>query len=188
MKQDFARQLFGKENIMRTAGRNIARLLALITIIGSMQTSHARPKVRASGDRLPPAQANSATTSGDPGGSVYLLRARTFGTFPVEMLLDGTSNRIRIARGATVMFEISIVARGSIGHSAGYLCRGIIKSVAGRTAFVSPPVFSTIAADESSWRAGISTDYDSALKITVVGAENREIRWVATVRTLEITF
>ena len=173
---------------MHTTTRNIIPLQALATIIGGLQAMHARPKAHASDEVLSPEQANSSTASGNPGGVVYVLRARTIGTFPVEMLLDGTSNRIRIARGATVMFEITILARSSIGPSAAYLCRGVIKNVAGRSSFVGPPVMSTIAADEPSWKASISTDYDSALKIAVVGAENREIRWVATVRTLEITF
>jgi hypothetical protein len=173
---------------MHTKFRSAIPFLAVATILWSLQATHAGPKTHYSEEVRSPGQASSSTASGNPVGSVYVLRARSISTFPVEMLLDGTSNRMRIARGATVMFEISIVARSSIGPSAGYMCRGIIKNVAGRTAFVSPPIISTIAADEGSWRVGITTDLDSALKITVVGAENREIRWVATVRTLETTF
>jgi len=134
-------------------------------------------------------QTNSAggglAETGNFRESVYVLRGRTIGTFPVELFLDGSSKRFIIARGSTIAFDLLIVARSSIGTSAGFMCRGVIKNVAGRTAFVGTPVVAPIATDEPSWKGAVCTDLTGALKITVRGAENREIRWIATIRTAE---
>lgn len=157
-------------------------------IAGSRSTIPGGPQGESSLHDQTNSAAGGLAETGNSQDSIYVLRGRTIGTFAVELFLDGSSKRFIIARGSTMAFDMLIVARSSIGTSAGLMCRGVIKNVAGRTAFVGTPVVAPIAADEPSWKAAVSTDLTGALKITVRGAENREIRWVATIRTAEVAW
>ena len=128
--------------------------------------------------------------AGDAQTSIYVLRNETTDGTQTELFLDGGNNseRINIADGQTVAYEFQIAARSSGNQSAGYQGSGVIENVSGTVISLGYAVTMEIE-DNTSWSILISADNtNNALVIKVTGANSTNIRWVATVRTTEVTF
>ncbi|MFW6135934.1 MAG: hypothetical protein ACOC7N_03840 [Chloroflexota bacterium] len=101
------------------------------------------------------------------------------------MCLDGSAAQLTVTSGHTVAFDILVVGRTSASESGGYSIQGLIENVGGNTTLIGSSV-TTIAEDDAEWDAQVVADNaNHALKVQVRG--NLEtIRWVATVRALEV--
>ncbi len=132
----------------------------------------------------------SFSSAGDAQTSVYVLKRETTNATPTEMFLDVfATERITVAAGRTLSFEILVVGKTSAGQAAGYRITGIIKNVGGTTSFIGIPSVATLGEDDPAWDVSVTADdVNDALRITVIGAANSATHWVATVRTSEVQF
>ena len=128
--------------------------------------------------------------TGDAQTSTYVLRNTTTGSAQTELFLDGSSQRITIDGGRTVTFDILVVARSDLGLSAGYRIVGVIENQGGTTAFIGGvPVPTTLGEDVGAWDVAVAADdANDALEVKVTGAAATTIRWVASVRTVEVAW
>lgn len=134
------------------------------------------------------ASGSFTTNRGEAQASMYVLRASTANSTQTEMFLDGLSARMTIASGRTLVFEIQVVARSSGNTSAAYLIRGAIDNNGGTTSFLNAPIVQVLGEDDSAWDATVEADNtNDALVLKVTGAASTTIRWVATVRTTEVS-
>jgi hypothetical protein len=138
------------------------------------------------------AYANSRfNLQGDAQTSLFVLRRITTTGAPAEMFLDGSAARLTVAAGRTMAFDILIVARTFAlvpTRSAGYHIRGVIENDAGNTFLVGGPSITTLGEDDAAWDATVAADNpNDALSIIVTGAAGTIIRWVAVVRTAEVS-
>ncbi|MBC7225944.1 MAG: hypothetical protein H5T61_01745 [Thermoflexales bacterium] len=133
-------------------------------------------------------------TAGNAQTSLYVMRierACTAGNW-YDLYLNGNEGGslgyLTIAPGRAVAFDALVVGRTEAGESAGYLIRGLIENVGGTTAFVGSPSVTLLGEDDAAWNAQAvaSNSYD-ALFIQVQG-NGETIRWVATVRTVEVSW
>jgi hypothetical protein len=119
---------------------------------------------------------------------MYVLRTSTTNTAAqTEMFLDGISERITIASGRTLVFEIQVSARSSANTSAAYLIKGAIDNNGGTTSFLNTPIVDVLGEDDGAWDATVQADdTNDALVLKITGTASATIRWVATVRTTEV--
>jgi hypothetical protein len=127
-------------------------------------------------------------TPGDAQTSVYVMRKKTTSTGTWEDLyLDGLSALLTIESGRTLTFDILVVGRSDAGESAGYQIYGVIENFGGTTSLIASTV-TTIGEDDANWNAQVSADdTNDALLVQVMGA-GENIRWVAVVRTAEVSW
>ncbi|MBN1139176.1 MAG: hypothetical protein JXM73_21540 [Anaerolineae bacterium] len=130
--------------------------------------------------------------SGDAQTSTYVLRRQ----YPMaagawhDLFLDGNgiSQRLTIASGRTVTFDILLAGRTEAGESAGYRIQGVVENVGGATALVGTPTVTVLGEDDTAWDVQvIASDVDDALFVQVQG-NGETIRWVATVNTSEVAW
>jgi len=127
--------------------------------------------------------------SGDAQTSIFVLRNQTSDATPTALYLDGSSQRLSIASGRTLTFDILVVARSNAAASAGYQLRGVIENNGGTTSFIGTPSVTTLGEDVAAWDVSVvADDTNDALAIQVTGAASTTIRWVATVRTVEVSW
>jgi hypothetical protein len=130
--------------------------------------------------------AGNFATGGDAQMSMYVLRNSTTNSTQTEVFLDGGSSRMGLSSGSSWTFDILIVGRNSTGDSAHYQIVGGIKNDSGTTVFVGTPVKTVLGEDVAGWDVTVSADdTNDALVIKVTG-DSSTIRWVATVRTVEV--
>jgi hypothetical protein len=134
------------------------------------------------------ASGSFTTNNGEAQASMYVLRTSTTNTTTqTEMFLDGISERITIASGRTLVFEIQVSARSSANTSAAYLIKGAIDNNSGTTSFLNAPIVEVLGEDDNAWDATVQADNtNDALVLKVTGTASATIRWVATVRTTEV--
>jgi hypothetical protein len=128
--------------------------------------------------------------AGDAQTSVYVCRGTTTNAVQTELFLDGLAQRITVPTNSTWALDILVSGRASNGNSAAYQLRCAIKNNAGVISFLpgGPGAF-VLGEDVASWDATVVTDSpDQAVVVKVAGAAATSIRWVATVRTVEVTF
>jgi hypothetical protein len=129
------------------------------------------------------------SVDGDAQTSTYVLRYITVNANPTPLYLDGYAERLTIANNRTMTFDILVVGRSSGGDSAGYHVRGVIENSSGTTSFVGTPTVTTLGEDSASWNVAVEADdTNDALVIKVTGEADKTIRWVATVRTVEVEY
>lgn len=132
------------------------------------------------------------TAAGDAQSSLYVLRGTSTDASLKELSLDDAATPaefITIASGRTVVFEIQVGARSQTGTSAGYLIEGVIENVGGTTAFVGTPTVTVLGEDNTAMDATVVADNaNDRLAVFVTGLAGVPIRWVATVRTTEVSF
>lgn len=121
-------------------------------------------------------------------GRVPALRPSAAGSIAWNPLyLDGSGTSLLVADGQTVTFNILVVGRSSAGESAGYSFWGAIENQGGTLTVVSMNPF--VAEDDATWGARvIASDPLDALTVQVLGDGVTAIRWVATVRTAEVSW
>jgi hypothetical protein len=129
------------------------------------------------------------SATGDAQTSTYVVRNTTSNNTPTELFLDGSTARITIATNRVLTFDILVVGVNTTnGNSGGYRLAGVIKNIAGTTSFVGTPNQTILGEDTASWDATVVADNtNDALVIQVTGAAGATIRWVATVRTVEVS-
>ncbi len=127
--------------------------------------------------------------TGDAQTSTYVTRGTTTTANLTELFLDGTGQRMVIPVNSTWVFEVFVAGRSSTGNSAGYQIRGTIKNNGGTTSFVGLTSFSALGSDVPAWDASVAADNaNDALRVQVNGSAGNTVRWVATVRTTEVSF
>jgi hypothetical protein len=128
---------------------------------------------------------------GDAQASRYVLRNETSTATPTELYLDGSWRRLSVDSEHAYTFDILIVAQSYGGQSAGYSAQGVIENVAGTTSLVGTSTITATALGEDNAAWGVVVEADptnSALIIKVTGATATWIRWVASVRTAEVSW
>jgi len=105
------------------------------------------------------------------------------------LFLDGADDRLILAANRTVNFEIQIVARSDTNGAAGWRVVGAIERSGGSTAFVGTPTAVLLGKEIADWTVSIEADdINEALIILVTGKAGSNIRWVAIVRTAEVSW
>lgn len=126
-------------------------------------------------------------TPGTAQTSVYVLRGMTVGNQAKELWLDGQGQRITLESGRTMILDILIVGREeSNGESAGYHIRTLVENVDGTVRFSGSILLETLAEDDSEWSVGLAPGHYDDISILVMGNQGDIVRWVATVRTVEV--
>jgi hypothetical protein len=128
-------------------------------------------------------------TQGDAQTSVFVCRGTSASATLTELFLDGASQRMIVPTNSTWAFDVLVTGRASNGNSAAYQIRGAIKNNAGTTSILGTPTFSLLAEDVAAWNASVAADnVNQALTVSVSGSAGTSMRWVATVRTVEVTY
>ena len=129
---------------------------------------------------------------GDAQSSLYVLRVTTTNTSPRELSLSGDSalKQLSVAPGSRWSFDALIVAGSAAGTTAGFQIKGTIKNVAGTIALVGTPSITPLGADEAaaSWSVAVQADDSTGSLVFRAAGDATTIRWVANVRTMELTF
>lgn len=126
-------------------------------------------------------------SAGDAQTSTYVCRATTTDATQRELYLDESSQRIVLPENATWTFDILVTGRTPGAASAGYQLRGVIENNAGTTALIGTVNKTILAEDTAAWDVtAVADDTNDALIIRVTGAAGADIRWVASVRTVEV--
>jgi len=128
---------------------------------------------------------------GDAQTSVYVLRELRFNDMTTVM--SSGSYPLTVPDGTTWVFEMFIAARAEDGTSAGYQVTGAIRGSGATTSFVGNPVVTVLGEDPaaSPWSVGVEIGENFGvhqLDIRVSGADDVKTRWVATVRTTEVSW
>jgi hypothetical protein len=127
-------------------------------------------------------------SSGDAQTSTYVSRAITTNAIQTELFLDGQVERMLVPTNSTWSFDILITGKTASGSSAVFNIRGGIKNVAGTTSLIGATDIFT-RKDVAGYDAvAVADDVNDALVVKVIGAAGTTIRWVASVRTVEVTF
>lgn len=138
-------------------------------------------------------RAGNFASSGDAQSNEYVLRTQTTNATVTEMFLDGTggSKRMVLVSDSTWKYECHVVARrtDADNESAGYQYAGVIDNNAGTTALVGTvQTIMTEQEDVAAWAVIITADNtNDSLKVEVTGEAGKAIRWVAFIRTVEVT-
>ena len=133
----------------------------------------------------------SFTTQGEAQTSTYVMRIEQTceaGTW-YDLYLNGNdtpSEFLTIAQGRTVAFDALVVGRTQAGESAGYHIRGVVENVGGTVSLIGTPFKTILGEDDPNWDVQATTGF-GALFIQVQG-NGEDIRWVATVRTAEVSW
>ena len=131
-------------------------------------------------------------TPGDAQASLYVLRREltmNAGAWH-DLFLDGSgiSQRITIAPGRTVTFDILFSGRTEAGESAGYRVQGVIENVGGTTALVGTPTITVLGEDDPAWDVRVIAGDANDTLLPQVQGNGEAIRWVATVNTAEVSW
>jgi hypothetical protein len=126
--------------------------------------------------------------AGDAQGSFYVLRGTTDDDTETELFLDGGSQRITMGE-RTMTFDILVVARTPFPWSAGYTAQGVIEGWSGgNVGFVfGTPTIVQLGDDIGGTAFNVYAE-NNALVLKVTGAVDKDVRWVATVRTAEVAW
>jgi len=104
-----------------------------------------------------------------------------------DLYLDGYNDRLTLADGRTLTFDILVAGRTSAGESGGYRCYGVIERVVDTTTLLGSSC-QALGEDDIAWDVRVFADNSSmALSVQVMG-NGETIRWVATVRTTEVSY
>ncbi len=134
---------------------------------------------------------------GDAQRCNYILRNNTTNATQTELLADGftagASTRISLPANSTYSFTGLATARSSTGDAAGWRFRGTIEqgAAAANTAIVGTVVIDTVdtEAGSSTWALAIDADTtNGTLRFRVTGVAATNIRWVAAVDTVQVTY
>ena len=134
------------------------------------------------------------SVAGMAQSSLFVLRRYTTNSVPTELFLDGGEQggrRMLLANNGGWLFDAIVIARNSTGDCAGFQIKNMIKNVGGVTSLVDVPSVTRLPSDPAtaSWNVTVEADdTNDALVIKVTGANSTTIRWVASVRTVEVIF
>jgi hypothetical protein len=134
-------------------------------------------------------------SSGDAQTGEYILRTSTInGTPSVEMFLDGVNGNLRLVlpTDSTWVWEATIVAHRTdvSGEHAGFRLKGVVFCAGSLNSItmLGAPSKEILARTNSTWDVNASVDTtQGSLKLTVTGSSGQTIRWMAVVKTTEVT-
>lgn len=135
--------------------------------------------------------AGNFAVAGDAKTGQYVAKVSTANNTQTELLVNG-GQRLVLANDSTWKFDIHVVARrtDADNESAAYTFEGCIdrNGSAATTALVGTVLSTVVAEDTVAWDVAVDADTtNGALRIRVTGENAKTIRWVAFVRTVEVT-
>jgi len=127
---------------------------------------------------------------GDAQTSTLVFRGTTTNGAPTELFLDGQSERMALPDNATWALDILVTARDSLGNSAAWRLLGAAQNHSGTTVMIAPPQKTCLGATfPGAWDVDLCAPAtNGVLTIQATGADSTSIRWVANVRTVEVTY
>ena len=136
--------------------------------------------------------AGSFTNSGDAQAGSYVLRGITTSSNTTEIFLDGVSDKFLLSQQTSVAFTITVIARRTDSGNEGalYELRGGIdrQDTVLSTRIIGRINKTVIAEDSPLWDVVVDADtFFGALRVKVKGEDGKTIRWVAHIRTVEVT-
>jgi hypothetical protein len=140
----------------------------------------------------------SGRFDGDEAGqaqtSLFVLRQVTTDSTAKELFLDHPHfpprERMNIPSGAKWSFDILVVGVNASGETASFQVKGAIKNVGTMTKLVGVPSISSLGADTgaATWSVWVEADATHQALVIKVSGGSTTIRWVASVRTVEVVF
>ena len=137
--------------------------------------------------------ADSVFLHGDTGfvNKRYVLYGTTTDDSVTEIFVGGTTDsRVSISTDTTMFYTVDIVARrtDATGESAGWQLKGVADNFSGTTADVGTVYEVAVARDDTDWTVdALAGDTEDAVVVTCQGATGKTIKWMAVVKTMEIT-
>jgi len=137
--------------------------------------------------------ADSVFIHGDTGfiNKRYVLYGTTTDDSVTEIFVGGTTDsRVTISTDTTMFYTVDIVARrtDATGESAGWQLKGVADNFSGTTADVGTVYEVAVARDDTDWTVdALAGDTEDAVVVTCQGATGKTIKWMAVVKTMEIT-
>ncbi len=131
-------------------------------------------------------------TYGDAQGGQFILRkSTTDATATVLSTNNGTAgatNQIVAASDTCISFDGTITAMQNGAQAYGsWKIEGLLVNDGGTTTLANSAI--TVIQNSSNWGLALSADNtNNALAITCTGEANHNIRWVANIRTSEVTY
>ena len=100
----------------------------------------------------------------------------------------GSTNQLVAFTDTAITFEGSVTGiQNGAQAFASFLISGLLVNDGGTTTLVNSST--TVIDNQSSWGLALSADNtNNALAITVTGEASHNIRWVANIRTSEVTY
>jgi hypothetical protein len=139
-----------------------------------------------------------ADVSGNTQAALLVLGRQTTDATATVLASDGSTiaatNQITLPNNSAYYFTGEVIAGVTgAGNTKGWEISGVIKRGAGvgTTALVGSPTVTSLYADAgaSTWTVAVTANTTlGCLTITVTGQASTTIRWVAQVRTTEMTF
>jgi len=129
---------------------------------------------------------------GDAQGGEYVLQLATTGATPLPLTAGGASLQpvyaITAATDTCITFNGIVVAMQNGAQSYGsWEVKGLLVNDGGTTTLANSVI--TAISNTSNWGVALSADNtNNALLITATGEASHNIRWVANIRTVEVTF
>jgi hypothetical protein len=136
----------------------------------------------------------SFATAGDAQEGLYVLRNITTDNTLTELYLDGVTatESLVLPNDSVFTFDILVAARrtDATGGGAAYRFVGVARkdATSGSITFIGTPSKTVIGETDNPWDAAVSVNTgNGSLRVRVTGQNAKTIRWVATVRTSEVT-
>ena len=133
-------------------------------------------------------------TSGDAQEGLYILRNITTNGTTTDLYLDGTAatQRLVVGNNSVWTFDILLAARrtDAVGGGAGYRFVGVLRKdgTVASTTLIGAVSKTVIGETDVPWDANCTANATNGdLRVSVNGQVGKTIRWVATVRTSEVT-
>ena len=130
--------------------------------------------------------------AGDAQGGQFILRADTTDATATVLTTDNSTaastNQIVAASDTCITFDGTITAMQNGAQAyASWRIEGLLVNDGGTTTLANSAT--TVIDNQSSWVMALSADNtNNALAITCTGEASHNIRWVANIRTTEVTY
>jgi hypothetical protein len=125
---------------------------------------------------------------GDAQTSVYVVRGTTTNATQTDLYLDGISQRIGVPTNSSWAFDILVIARSTNTTTGAYQIRGAIENNGGTVVIVGATTMQTIVTEVGPWTVNAyADDVTDSLVVKATGSAGNLVRWVATVRTTEVS-
>jgi len=129
---------------------------------------------------------------GDAQHGNYILRNTTTTNTATQLFLDGAAVQFIVPNNSVVTFDILVAARrtDAVGGGAGYRFVGVVRkdSTATSVALIGNASKTVLGETNVPWDANVSVDTATgALRVFGTGETGKTIRWVAVMRTAEVT-
>ena len=156
----------------------------LSVAIGSRAKSVEKGKIAYSSGRF--------AATGDSQGGLFILRADTTDATATVLTTDNataaSTNQIVAASDTCITFDGTITAMQNGAQAyASWRIEGLLVNDGGTTTLANSAT--TVIDNQSDWVMALSADNtNNALAITCTGEASHNIRWVANIRTTEVTY